>query len=150
MQAPETNDDEAAFARGLAVIRRDRDISQAELSTRLAEDGMRIDPTAISRIENGGRALRFNEAQAIARATGASVDTIMRAGQYKTDTEAAEAKIEAIIFVRDCAARALKPAREELKAAKAGTGGPLSPTVRVWLDMAGFVRRYDEALRDYQ
>lgn len=67
------------FARACIVARARAGISQTELAQELAAHGVRIDGSAIARLENGRRNVRLNEAVAIARALGfPTVDAMVR------------------------------------------------------------------------
>lgn len=69
---------EHVFARRTRELRDRLGISQVQLATTLAARGVRIDPTSITRLERGTRGIRLNEAVAIARAFGQTVDEMLR------------------------------------------------------------------------
>ena len=74
--------DEAAFARALAEKRPLLGMSQADLAQRIYETtGIKLDPTAITRLERGSRGLRLNEASAIAGALGTTVQDMLAKGK---------------------------------------------------------------------
>jgi transcriptional regulator with XRE-family HTH domain len=66
---------EQLFGERVRELRLERDLSQRELAERLV--GLNLDPTAITRIEKGRRALRLGEALAIAAALDTSVERIL-------------------------------------------------------------------------
>jgi transcriptional regulator with XRE-family HTH domain len=57
---------ERNFGRATRVAREGRSWSQRRLATELANHGLKLDPSAITRIENGQRAVRLGEAATIA------------------------------------------------------------------------------------
>ena len=60
--------------------RSNRKVSQAELAARLQAMGVSLDPSAISRIENGDRSISDIEILAICRALDVPVTTILTDG----------------------------------------------------------------------
>ena len=60
--------------------RANRKVSQAELAARLQAMGVSLDPSAISRIENGDRSISDIEILAICRALDVPVTTILTDG----------------------------------------------------------------------
>ncbi len=74
MQADEVAD---AFASGVREARAIRGWTQVDLAQHLAESGVRLDPTAITRLERGDRGVRVGEAFAIAQALGLSIEDVL-------------------------------------------------------------------------
>ncbi len=66
------------FASRVRQIREGLGWSQEELARRLAEIGLRLDPTAITRIERGDRAVRIEEAVAIAQALRSPLNALLQ------------------------------------------------------------------------
>lgn len=60
----------AAFASRVKQTREERGWSQEELARRLEELGLRLDPTAITRLERGSRAVRVEEALLLSMVLG--------------------------------------------------------------------------------
>jgi transcriptional regulator with XRE-family HTH domain len=70
---------EQIFARRMRELREKLGISQALVATKLRlVEGLKLDPTAITRMEKGTRAIRLDEAVAIARALDLTVDEMLR------------------------------------------------------------------------
>jgi transcriptional regulator with XRE-family HTH domain len=67
---------EARFGARVRELRMRKGLSQRELAERLV--GLNLDPTAITRIEKGVRALRLGESLALAHALGTSVEQILQ------------------------------------------------------------------------
>ena len=63
-----------------------RKVSQAELAARLQAMGVSLDPSAISRIENGGRSISDIEILAICRALDVPVTAILTDGSLPAGT----------------------------------------------------------------
>lgn len=59
---------EWALARHMRAVREAGGLAQTTLAARLNDHGIRVDGTAITRMEGGSRAIRLNEAVAIAAA----------------------------------------------------------------------------------
>jgi transcriptional regulator with XRE-family HTH domain len=140
-------DTEADFGRGLAKARRDAGLSQAELAQRLSDElGIKVDQTAISRIEGGTRSVRLGEAVALVSVLSPlmRVDNFINMGRVYTPTQLAEDKLEALEFLRTEVAAAVKVARQQLKDAKAGRSAGLS-RYDEWIEMAESLRRRREA-----
>jgi len=78
MQNPEERP-ESVFARRMREVRDERAVSQASLAAVMAADGgPRLDSTAITRMERGSRAVRLDEAVAVARALDVPLDSLLR------------------------------------------------------------------------
>lgn len=58
--------------------RQQRELTQAELSSRLADYKISISPTGIAKIESGTRALEISEAAVLTRILGLSLDSLVR------------------------------------------------------------------------
>lgn len=70
---------EQVFARRVRQIRESLGVTQAALALAMeVKLGVKVDPTAITKIEAGSRAIRLNEAQAIADALDQTVDEVLR------------------------------------------------------------------------
>lgn len=65
------------MGRAIADARREKGLTQQELRDRLVELGWQIDVTALTRIENGSRALRVNQVYLIAEALDRPVDELI-------------------------------------------------------------------------
>lgn len=65
------------FGRGVSFYRVDQGMSQKELSDRLREEGLTFDTAAISRVENGNRAVRLAEAIIIASVLNAPLEALV-------------------------------------------------------------------------
>lgn len=85
---------EAVFGRRLRQERERRGLTQGGLANMLGQDGLRLDPTAITRIEKGERGVRLNEALKIARALGCTLDYLLDPFPTRNAVEALE-RIEA-------------------------------------------------------
>ncbi len=68
----------ATFASRVRQSREGRGWTQEELARHLAEVGLRLDPTAITRIERGDRAVRIEEAVAIAAALRTPLNALLQ------------------------------------------------------------------------
>ncbi len=68
----------STFASRVRQVREARGWSQEELARRLAEIGPRLGPTAITRLERGDRAVRVEEAVAIARALMTPLNALLQ------------------------------------------------------------------------
>jgi transcriptional regulator with XRE-family HTH domain len=55
-------------------------ITQADLARKLEDYGLRMDPSAITRIERGGRSIELSEAGAIANALGRRLESMIAHG----------------------------------------------------------------------
>lgn len=74
-------DAEQVFAKRLREIRTARKWSQATLATEIGtQQGIKLDATAITRIERGQRRIYLAEARAIAGVLGTSVDAMCETG----------------------------------------------------------------------
>jgi transcriptional regulator with XRE-family HTH domain len=73
---------ERDFARGLRILRTAENLSQTALSRLLVSRGVTVDPSAVSRMESvdAPRALRLNEAAAIASIFGRSIEQVCSIG----------------------------------------------------------------------
>lgn len=67
----------ADFGRRLRCERENRNLSQRKLAEELVRFGVKLDPSAIARIESGAREVKFREAVAIARAMDMVVDDLV-------------------------------------------------------------------------
>ncbi len=74
VQADEVAD---AFASGVREARAARGWTQVDLARHLAETGVLLDATAITRLERGDRGVRIGEAFAIAQALGLSIEDVL-------------------------------------------------------------------------
>lgn len=73
------NDDEANFARRMATLRTDLDMSQSELARRMVENGFdTYSQMTVSRTEKGDRPIRLGEARVLAQILGSSVEQMTR------------------------------------------------------------------------
>lgn len=69
---------EGAFARHVAEARRRRGLSQADLAAALTGAGVKIDSSAVSRIESGTRSIGLGEAVVLARVLGGDLNRWVR------------------------------------------------------------------------
>lgn len=70
---------EQTFARRVRELREQREWSQTLLAANLAlSHGIKLDGTAITRIEKGARSIRLDEAVALAKVFGMTVDEMLR------------------------------------------------------------------------
>lgn len=76
---------EAVFARRMRQVREAAKMSQTRLAELLAERGIKIDPTSITRIEKGARGVRLEEAVAIAEALGVPLEELLLPGRSIID-----------------------------------------------------------------
>lgn len=76
---------EAIFARRVRQLREAAKIPQTKLAERLAERGVKIDPTSITRIEKGTRGIRLDEAVAIADVLGVPLEETLLPGRSMID-----------------------------------------------------------------
>lgn len=58
---------EDVFARRMREVRTDRGLSQSQVAAALADHGIKVDPTAVTRMEKATRAVRLDEASAVAQ-----------------------------------------------------------------------------------
>lgn len=86
----------------MRAVREDQEITQKQLAERLREAGWSIDPTALTRIENGTRSVRVAQLQLLATALAVSVDELLRDD------------IRALEDLRDVVHRSLMRARLDL------------------------------------
>lgn len=78
MQRP-TEPTEATFSRRMREAREAQGATQSAVATALAMmHGIKLDSTAITRMESGQRAIRLGEAVAIAAVLGMTVDELLR------------------------------------------------------------------------
>lgn len=77
MQLRERPSPEEEFGKAVVYWRELAGLSQRALSAKLAESGTTIDPTALSRLEQGKRAVRLNEALAIADALDVELEFLL-------------------------------------------------------------------------
>ncbi|MGK0715126.1 helix-turn-helix domain-containing protein [Leucobacter sp. W1153] len=68
---------EVAFGQVTSVYRKRREMSQKDLAEKLTELGMKVDASAVSRLESGGRTLKLWEAFKVAEALDVSLDTLL-------------------------------------------------------------------------
>ena len=104
-------------------------MSQADLAGKV-----KVDPTAITRLEGGSRGLRLNEAAAIARALASTVPDMIHRGRHKSDLEALQGALEDLTYVKSEADADLRFARKALKAAAAGEPIPDAPVLAITWD----------------
>ncbi len=109
MQADEVAD---AFASGVREARTIRGWTQVDLARHLAESGVRLDPTAITRLERGDRGVRIGEAVALAASLGLSIEDVLSRAASRRPTLTAERAIDAL----ENAERELARLRSELSA----------------------------------
>lgn len=82
------------FRRRMREVREQAGMSQVELARRMAAQmGSRVDPPTITRMENGERAVRIQEAVAAAAALEVPLDELLRLGGTN-----AEARIATVRF----------------------------------------------------
>lgn len=60
-----------------ATYRKRRGLSQRDLGEKLTDLGMKVDASAVSRLESGGRALRLWEAYKVAEALDVSIESLL-------------------------------------------------------------------------
>lgn len=70
-------EDESKFGLNVRDARKAQGISQRALAERLAEVGLTIDASAITRLEKGSRAIRLGEALAIAEALSTDLEELL-------------------------------------------------------------------------
>jgi transcriptional regulator with XRE-family HTH domain len=111
-QTPDLTDGEeargsdAVFGQAVALARQERGWSQRQLASELQAFGLRLDPSAVTRIETGARAVRLHEAVALSDALDLSLDV---AARWFPDDEAVQfAAYERLVK------RSLQRARREL------------------------------------
>jgi transcriptional regulator with XRE-family HTH domain len=76
---PDGERPEQTFAQRMRVLREELGVPQTHIAMVLKlTHGIKLDPSAITRIEKGSRALRLNEAVAIAKVLGQTVDEMLR------------------------------------------------------------------------
>lgn len=68
----------STFASRVRQVREGQGWSQEELARRLSEVGLRLDPTAITRLERGERSVRVEEAVAVAQTLGVPLDELLQ------------------------------------------------------------------------
>ncbi len=93
MQALDVAD---AFASGVREAREARGWTQVDLARHLAETGVRLDPTAITRLERGDRSVKIGEAVAIAASLGLSIEDVLRHGATMTRALTAHRAIDVL------------------------------------------------------
>lgn len=77
MQDQREQTPEETFARRMRQLRDTEGIAQTVLAERLEHRGIKLDGTAITRMERGTRTIRLNEAVAVAAALDVSVDEML-------------------------------------------------------------------------
>lgn len=93
---------EARFAQRFRQLREAAGLSQTQVSYRLRDDhGLTLDPSAVTRIEGAKRAIRLNEAVALASVVGSSLADI--AAGPSLDVEVSLAAYQALQAVIDAA-----------------------------------------------
>lgn len=86
---------EDQFARRTRLLRDAFGWSQTGLAARLGEHGLKVDGTAITRLERGTRTIRLNEAVAIAHELGfTTVDTMLHGPLRTPEEELAQARAD--------------------------------------------------------
>lgn len=73
-----TESTEATFSKRVREERESAGLSQTELARKLDGHGLKLDPTAITRLERGSRAIRLGEAVAIAEVLGQPLPEMLR------------------------------------------------------------------------
>jgi transcriptional regulator with XRE-family HTH domain len=69
---------ESTFANKLRDLREEKRLSQSQVAAMLSDKhGIKLDPTAITRLEGGSRTLRLDEAVALADVLGTSLDRML-------------------------------------------------------------------------
>ncbi len=96
---------EERFGSRVREYRLDLGLTQGAFVSVLAEHGLSLDASAISRIEKGVRAVRLGEAHVISRAFGVELEDFLRSGM--TDVEEFRA-------ARDMANRAMRSGRSNI------------------------------------
>lgn len=93
-----TQSAETVFAQRMREQRTTVGISQAQLAQRLRERGVRLDQSALARIESGDRSVRLGEAVAVADALSATVSGLLRPADrlYEQVDEAERAHTDAV------------------------------------------------------
>lgn len=74
----EARGSDAVFGQAVALARQERGWSQRQLASELQAFGLRLDPSAVTRIETGARAVRLHEAVALSDALDLSLDVAAR------------------------------------------------------------------------
>lgn len=82
---------EQQFGARLRELREHYDLTQAALAKRLDDRGVKLDPSAIARLEKGLRSIRLNEAVTIASVMQMNVDELLRPA-LPPDEQVAQAK----------------------------------------------------------
>lgn len=95
------------IAERIKKARKDKHLTQPELSEFLAEEGIFIAPSAIAKIENNKRGLEIAEAAAIAKILGLKLEQLIRTSDESDDFEGIELQEQAfasgLYAVRDFA-----------------------------------------------
>lgn len=91
---------EQRFGRRMRRARERAGLTQAGIAEALAAGGLKVDPTAITRMEKGERGIRLNEARAIADVLGSSVLWMLSSeggGDIEDELEALEAEEKRLV-----------------------------------------------------
>jgi transcriptional regulator with XRE-family HTH domain len=92
---------EQAFAEGMQRARRAAGLTQRALAGRLQREGLTLDPSAITRIEQGKREVKFSEAVLIARVFGTSALELAGVEQLVPQRELVRLRDEANLRMND-------------------------------------------------
>ena len=115
---------ESTFARRMRELREAAGMPQSHIANVLAmSHGIKVDPTAITRIERGTRTIRLDEAVAIASVFDHTVDEILRPAlspeeqllQAEQEIEAAQRRVERAVAEFEALQRRLEQLRTALK-----------------------------------
>lgn len=88
--AQTTADVEARFSESIRVWRDLNGLTLADACKRFAEVGLKLDPSALSRLENGNRAIRLNEAVAMAAGSGQNLTDLVEGVVHATNRDELE------------------------------------------------------------
>jgi transcriptional regulator with XRE-family HTH domain len=88
---------EERFGAEVAQRRQVMGLSQKALADRLSDYGLRVDASAISRVETGTRALRISEALVIAQALGFSLEDVADALPPQHDFEQRRERLDKLL-----------------------------------------------------
>lgn len=119
---------EVEFGEAVRYYRGEAGLSQRRLAELLTEKGFSIDPSAITRIEKGARAVRIGEAVAIAGVLGLSISDLI---------DAAEDEVEALSRLRIEANREMHRAR-----------GAVATMVEMFQEVDVFLHQHPELMKE--
>lgn len=83
------------IAERVKQARKNKQLTQPELSEALAEEGIFISPSAIAKIENNKRGIELTEAAAIAKILGLGLDLLVKPGEDNEEYRGAQLQEQA-------------------------------------------------------